>query len=158
MVYLISKIRSTNHEINYEIAGLATSIENEPVFIPHEYGLENFFINDHEHIETKAFELDINKIKESSKCYVALPIGSDCSAEIGYCSGINKEMVLPIVNNSQFTSYEMYNSIKNDWMVKGFVDTVLCSPEIYEIVKSDSILKNKNIRIVHGNHWNYWNS
>ena len=83
-------------------------------------------------------------MKRATIAVVALPIGCDCSGEIGWFAGANKYVCSFIINTPTFTAKEQIQSLKRNWMIKGFLSEVLVyTLEDFEELKLDPILGNK---------------
>lgn len=66
---------------------------------------------------------------------VSLPIGNDCSSEIGWFAGARKPVYVII------ETLEEYDEIKGDWMVKGFLTGAIIKKSILKTILTDKILK-----------------
>lgn len=95
-------------------------------------------------MEMDVFNLNLRVMKQSSRAVVSLPIGRDCSAEVGWFSGANKYVCIFLVK-SAFSSVEIQlENLLGDWMLKGFIDEVFVEGFlVYQFLKKDNILKYK---------------
>lgn len=82
---------------------------------------------------------------KSSYGVVSLPIGEDCSSEIGWYHGNGKPVIAVITDTGVGESpKEQYDNICRDWMVKGFLTKVMTnSYDVVSLILHDDILKNK---------------
>jgi hypothetical protein len=146
-IYLISRIHSTFHKHHISLCDqLMTNDKSSSfsIFIPHLYNPTTILPK---HIESNVFLQDLNEMLKCKVGIISFPIGKDCSAEIGWFHGHSKKCV-GIVWDSGYglSCNEQYKNIESDWMVKGFLHSLIvigCN-DTYRLIKStDSILKDK---------------
>jgi len=144
-VYLISRIDPSSHMHNEAISAMI-SHNGHDVFIPHQ---NNPCDVAHDQLPLGVFEMDVAAMQKSDIGCVAFPIRCDCSAEIGWYSGNNKPVVGIIADTGHgySTCGEQYSSIKNNWMVKGFLTRliVIACHDTYQECLADPILKDKTV-------------
>ena len=131
--YVISRIAKEYHQKQYDLVDL---IEGDP-FIPH---LHNPYDMSHDKLSLDVFCKDRTAMENSDCGVVSLPIGEDCSSEVGWYAG-NKKPVYVIIQ-----SIHEYVNLKPIWMVKGFLTTcfVINNCELYTFIRgSDPILRHK---------------
>jgi len=90
--------------------------------------------------------MDLDAMVEADFGAVALPIGEDCSAEIGWFCGNAKPVFAYIYDSGYGASCEeQYQNLSSMWMVKGFLTRVVVVDDkrVFELVKQDPILKDK---------------
>ena len=137
--YLVSKIKQSQHKHN---EALADYVKGNG-FIPH---LNNPFNIPHEKLEESVFEVDLNAMEEADFGVVSLPIGSDCSAEVGWFCGNGKPVFAYLYDSGYgYSCREQYENLKTRWMVKGFLTGVIVvgDAELYQEVCNDPILRGK---------------
>jgi nucleoside 2-deoxyribosyltransferase len=137
--YLVSKIKESQHRHNESLAKFISGHS----FIPH---LNNPFNILHSKLEYSVFKMDLDAMIDSDFGAVSLPIGSDCSAEIGWFCGNNKPVYAYIYDSGYGMSCEdQYKNLSSRWMVKGFLTgvVVIDNQEVFDLAKEDPILKDK---------------
>ena len=137
--YLVSKIKQTQHRHNESLAAFISG----DCFVPH---LNNPFNVLHSELEQSVFQMDLDAIEDADFGAVSLPIGSDCSAEVGWFCGNNKPVYAYIYDSGYGMSCEdQYKNLSSRWMVKGFLTGVIVvgALEIYNKISKDPILKGK---------------
>ena len=141
MIYLISRIDEQAHSHNIAIANIVSEVYNHKVFVPH---LHNPYNIPHNKMEYKTFKTDLTKMRESSMGVIALPVGNDCSGEIGWFAGNNKAVIAIIKSTEYMSSADQIESLSSMWMIKGFIDEVVVFNEHDQLVLlNDPILKDK---------------
>lgn len=141
MIYLISKIDKTAHKHNECISAISSNYFNSQVFIPHKH---NPFDTPHNELEFQVFNEDLNVMKRSDIAVVSLPIGRDCSAEIGWFCGANKYVCTFVIETPYFSIEEQVALLKRDWMTKGFLSEVFVDDiKSFNDLSNDPILGNK---------------
>jgi nucleoside 2-deoxyribosyltransferase len=137
--YLISRIAQEYHKHNEAVAELVGG----DVFIPHQHNPYNIA---HQKLEYPVFKTDWDAMESADFAVVALPIGEDCSCEVGWFAG-NKKPVFAIMYDSDnsYTDEEQYILLKKLWMVKGFLSGVYVvnNKGLYNKICLDPILKDK---------------
>jgi len=137
--YLVSQIKEAQHRHNESLEEFISG----KGFVPH---LHNPFNILHSKLEHSVFQMDLDAMEEADFGAVSLPIGTDCSAEIGWFCG-NGKPVYAYIYDSGFgaSCEEQYANISSMWMVKGFLTgvVVIDSQDIFELVQQDPILKDK---------------
>jgi hypothetical protein len=145
MIYLISKINVKAHAHNENIAKRATVLHKQGVFIPHKH---NPFDVPHKEMQLEVFQEDLNAMQQSSIGIVSLPIGKDCSSELGWYAGNSKYVSALIIGDEWYTAKEQFESLENDWMLKGFLSDVTTDDiEVFKMLKNDPILQYKSVFI-----------
>lgn len=143
MIYLISKIKPSVHKHNENIASYASKLHNQTVFIPHKH---NPFDVPHKEMQLEVFQEDLNAMQQSSIGIVSLPIGKDCSSELGWYAGNSKYVSALIIEDEWFTAREQFESLEKDWMLKGFLSDVTTNDlEVFALIKKDPILQHKAV-------------
>ena len=143
MIYLISKIKKTVHLHNEKIAEYASNLYNQNVFIPHKH---NPFDIPHKEMQLEVFNEDLNAMQQSTMGIVSLPIGKDCSSELGWYAGNSKYVSALIISDEWFTSMEQFKSLESDWMLKGFLSDVSTDDlDVFNLLKKDPILQYKAV-------------
>jgi nucleoside 2-deoxyribosyltransferase len=141
MIYLISKISKHAHRHNECIAAIASDYFKQGVFIPHEH---NPFDIDHDKLEFQVFNEDLNQMKRAEIAVACLPIGNDCSGEIGWFAGANKYVCTFIIDTGHIPINDQITQLQKDWMTKGFLSEVFVQDKkIYDLLKEDKIIGNK---------------
>lgn len=145
MIYLISRIKPEAHGHNERIAECASELYKQSVFIPHKH---NPFNTPHKKIQLDVFNEDLNAMQQSNIGVVCLPIGNDCSGELGWYAGNSKYVSAVIIDTDKFSAKEQFESLESDWMLKGFLsDVTTNSIEVFESLKKDPILQYKAVLI-----------
>lgn len=145
MIYLISKINIKYHKHNENIAMHARKLHDQDVFIPHKH---NPFDIPHKELQLEVFLEDLNAMQRSNIGIVSLPIGKDCSSELGWYAGNSKYVSALIIGDEWFTAKEQFESLERDWMLKGFLSDVTTNdPEVFKMLKKDPILQQKSVYI-----------
>jgi len=137
--YLVSKIKESQHKHNESLANFISG----HCFVPH---LHNPFNMVHSQLEHSVFQMDLDAMIDADFGAVALPIGADCSAEIGWFCGNDKPVHAYIYDSGYGMSCEdQYENLASKWMVKGFLTScvVVDNEEVFEMIKLDPILKDK---------------
>lgn len=141
MIYLISKIKESAHAHNEFIADAASRLFEQSVFIPHKH---NPYDIPHQELQLEVFLEDYNAMKQSSMGVVSLPIGKDCSSELGWYSGNSKYVTALLIDSPWVSAEKQFESLERDWMLKGFLSDVITNNKVvYEKLKKDSILQYK---------------
>jgi len=137
--YLVSKIKQKQHRHNESLSEFISG----HCFLPH---LHNPFNILHSKLEHSVFQMDLDAMTTADFGIVSLPIGSDCSAEIGWFCGNDKPVYAYIYDSGYGMSCEdQYKNLSSRWMVKGFLTGVVVvnNQEVFELVQQDPILKDK---------------
>jgi len=133
--YLVSRISEEYHKKHMKLVDM---IEGEP-FIPH---LNNPYNLRHDKLSVGVFNMDYDAMKESDFGIVSLPIGEDCSSEIGWYAG-NSKPIYCIIRTMQ-----EYDNIKTIWMVKGFLTECIVINDLYlyNFIKENDLILNNKLR------------
>lgn len=141
-VYLISRIDPSCHQHNERIAALISQSGEHQVFIPHRHNPCDIA---HDALSLDVFHEDVSAMQRSHIGCVAFPIRCDCSSEVGWYSGAQKPVVGIIADTGSISCMDQYQSIKDNWMVKGFLSAVIIigCHKTQDACEKDPILKNK---------------
>jgi len=137
--YLVSRIKESQHKHNESLEEFISG----KGFVPH---LHNPFNILHSKLEHSVFQMDLDAMIDADFGAVSLPIGEDCSAEIGWFCGNSKPVYAYIYDSGYGISCEdQYHNLSSMWMVKGFLTGVVVvdNQEVFDLVKEDPILKEK---------------
>lgn len=145
--YLVGRVDPTCHEHNDEIADLAEGPKMiQHIFRPHWSNPSDI---PHENISIEVTDEDIFRMEQADIGIVALPIGTDCGAEIGWFAGIGKPVVAiihdwsdPELDRTCVSRINQWESLRRHWMVKAFLTQVIIVGEVLDIHK-DPILFDK---------------
>jgi len=147
-VYLISRINPLCHSHNEHIAGLISSgLKTSNVFIPHHH---NPCDVQHDSMSNEVYHVDHSAMEMSHCGCISFPIGCDCSAEVGWYNGACKPVYGLIAESSNgVTCVDQYKSLKDNWMVKGFLTKVIIlkCEKTFDLCIQDPILGKKTILI-----------
>lgn len=142
-IYLISRINSNYHSHHIQLCNQIKLHTKSDIFIPHLYNPFDILPKE---IEYHVFMKDLTVMNQSTLAIISFPIGKDCSSEIGWFHGNSKKCIGIIWESiNGISSMEQYKNIESDWMVKGFISSIIvigCKNTYNEILK-DTILKNK---------------
>jgi nucleoside 2-deoxyribosyltransferase len=140
--YLISRISKDAHLHNEAISRLIKD-QGDEVFVPHQFNPTHI---PHREMSDEVFRYDLQQMKLADYAVVSLPIGKDCASEIGWFHGANKPVKVYLIDSSfGLTASEQYESMNNDWMLKGFVTSIVvsCPDLMLRIKKHDQQLLSK---------------
>jgi len=141
MIYLISRISPDAHAHNQYVANTASVLFDDEVFIPH---LHNPFNTPHEKLQFEVFNTDLSAMKQSNIAVVSLPVGSDCSGEVGWFSGSGKYCCSILIGTPTCPIQTQVENLKVRWMIKGFLSEVfVADKDVYEYLSNDPIISNK---------------
>lgn len=140
--YLISRIAKDAHLHNETISRIIKGHGDE-IFVPHQFNPTHI---PHHEMSDEVFRYDLQQMKLADYAVVSLPIGKDCASEIGWFHGANKPIKVYLIDSSfGLTASAQYESMKNDWMLKGFITSIFvsCPDLMLRIKKHDQQLLNK---------------